>query len=69
MKKPTYTKAQARRALNAKNDSDLARKMGTVRQTVSSWGGDDDPIPEVRCWQVRELERSSPADHPTPTPS
>ncbi len=53
--KPTYTKAQARELLGAKNDSDLARKMGVVRQAVNLWGGDDDPIPEGRCWQIRAM--------------
>lgn len=54
-KKQTYTKAQARELLNAKNDSDLARKLGVIRQAVSAWGGDDDPIPEGRHWQIRAM--------------
>ena len=55
MTKPHYTKAQARQLLGAKNDAELARKLGVIRQAVSGWGGDDDPIPEGRAWQVRAI--------------
>lgn len=54
-KKPTYTKAQARQLLGAKNDSDLASKLGIIRQAVSAWGGDKDPIPQGRYWQIKAM--------------
>ena len=54
-KKISYTKAEARKLMGAKTDSDLARKLGTVRQAVSAWGGDDDPIPQQRVWQIRAM--------------
>jgi len=50
------TKAQARRALGVSTDHQLAEKLGISHQAVSSWGGDDDPIPRQRDWQIRALK-------------
>ena len=55
------TKREARDAMGAKSDYGLAKILGTTHHAVYHWGGDDDPIPQQRDWQIRLMlaERKS----------
>ena len=57
----TMTKREARQILGAASDYALAKIIGTTHQAVYKWGGDDDPIPQQRDWQIRLMmaERKS----------
>ena len=50
-----FTKRQARKIMGAENDRQLAMLLGTSHQAVYKWGGDDEPIPEKRQWQIRAI--------------
>ncbi|MFW6024051.1 MAG: Cro/CI family transcriptional regulator [Dichotomicrobium sp.] len=49
------TKREAREIMGVESDHALAKKLGTSHQAVYKWGGDDEPIPEKRQWQIRCL--------------
>lgn len=48
------TKNNVKRALGIESDAELGRYLGISRGAVWFWGGDE-PIPDVRQWQLRAL--------------
>jgi hypothetical protein len=49
------TKREARDLLGVSSDLALSKVIGTTHQAVYKWGGDDDPIPQQRVWQIRAM--------------
>lgn len=47
------TKREARELMGVPSDHALSKALGTTHQAVYKWGGDDDPIPQQRVWQIR----------------
>lgn len=55
------TKRELKELAGVKTDTALAGWFGDAlgeritQQSVSKWGGDDDPIPRGRFWQIQAL--------------
>jgi len=49
------TKREAREKLQVPSDHALSKALGINHQAVYKWGGDDDPIPQQRVWQIQAM--------------
>lgn len=51
------TKKQAKKLFGVTTDSDLARALNITPQAVQRWGGENDPIPQQRQWQIEAMKK------------